>query len=86
MNAKRQLENCLTVKDLIEQLQNCDPKLPVVFEYPSGDHWRRSLAGTVETVEVERIQWSDYHDIFKVPKTDAINRAEGDVVDVIILR
>lgn len=79
---ERQLESCLTVRDLIEQLQGCDPDLPVVFAYPAGDHWRNTLGGTVENVEEKQAIWSEYHRTFKIPKDGS---TEEDAIEVVVL-
>lgn len=68
--AENPLEDCMTVGDLIEQLKNCDPDMPIVFEFPAHDHWRNNLAAPVEAVEEEALTWSDYHRALVVPKPE----------------
>lgn len=76
----RALENGLTVEELIEELQQFDPKSKIVFEYQSSDYWKTRVARVVETVDEGEVGWSEYH---KLPKpTD-----EGDenTVGVVVL-
>lgn len=54
----------LTVGELIEQLQNFDEDLPVVFSYTYGDHWSTIVLGEIGQVEEEVADWSDYHEQF----------------------
>lgn len=53
-----------TVGELRELLARYDNDMPVVFRYPSGDHWRRDLAGRIRQVQPDDIKWSDYHGEF----------------------
>lgn len=47
----RQLKNAMTVADLIEALQNCDPDAVVVFGCDYGDHCHTEQALPVSTVD-----------------------------------
>ncbi len=80
--ALAQIGNGLTVRDLIEQLQNCDPDLPVVIGYPYGDRVRTTVASVVEEVEEAQVTWSEYHRTFKVPKDGS---TEDDAVEVVVI-
>jgi len=41
----------MTVKELIEELEGCDPKAEVRYAYDYGDHCRHYIAASVEYVE-----------------------------------
>lgn len=84
---ERRLEGCFTVRELIEQLENCDPDLPVFFAYPAGDYWKNTLAGSVENLEEKQITWSEYHRTFKVPSEDRDmdDEEKEDAVDAVVL-
>lgn len=51
----------MTVAELIEELQEFDPEMPVHFAYPSGDYWKTTLTKPVSVVEIGTVEWSDYH-------------------------
>ena len=60
----------MKVKDLIEQLGYMDAEAEVHFSYGYGDHWRTTVAPTVDSVEVGMVQYSDYHRMDKVVEHD----------------
>ena len=61
----------LTVAELIEELQGCNPNAKVHFAYNYGDHWRTEVAPTVDVVEMGMVKYSDYHRMPKVVQYDA---------------
>lgn len=60
----------LTVAELIEELQGCNPNAKVHFAYNYGDHWRTEVAPTVDVVEMGMVKFSDYHRMPKVVEYD----------------
>jgi len=70
----------MTVKELIEELKLRDPKQPVYFAHPSHDFWRSELASEVETMDEERIKFSDYHSQMTTFKRDDRDN-DGDIRD-----
>jgi hypothetical protein len=75
----------MTVKELIEKLQDFDPQMEVEFAYNYGDYWRTEVTKHITEVEEETITYSDYHRMNKVVDS----REDDDVVDekmVVILR
>jgi hypothetical protein len=63
---KRTVDNALTVRQLIELLEDEDQDLPVVFQYNYGDHWNTLVLAQVEEVEEANAERSSYHDMFKL--------------------
>jgi hypothetical protein len=51
----------MKVSELIEQLQNLDPDMEVMYEHPSHDHWRTVLASEVSRVEENTVRYAEYH-------------------------
>ena len=51
----------MNVREVLEQLKGRDPDAPVVFEYPSGDYWRRNVVAPVRHVNEDTIVYSEYH-------------------------
>jgi hypothetical protein len=51
----------MTVKELIEQLQQYEPETEVHIAYNSGDYWRTIVAPVVTNVDELPIKHSDYH-------------------------
>ena len=56
----------MKVKDLIVQLGYMDQEADVHFSYNYGDHWRTTVAPTVDTVEEGVVKYSDYHSMDKM--------------------
>jgi hypothetical protein len=59
----------MTVKRLIEMLSHLPEDAEVRIRQPSHDYWRTMLAGEVRSVEMERLEWSDYHSTYVVPQS-----------------
>jgi Zn-finger domain-containing protein len=75
----------MTVKELIEKLQDFDPQMEVEFAYNYGDYWRTEVTKHITEVEEEAVTYSDYHRMNKVVDS----REDDDVVDekmVVLLR
>lgn len=51
----------MTVKDLIEKLQEFAPDAEVHIAYSYGDHWRTQVAPAVTAAEETQVEWSEYH-------------------------
>jgi hypothetical protein len=60
----------MTVRELIEVLQEQDPEAKVHFSYDYGDHWHTSVAPEVARVEDGRVTFSDYHRMAKLVDED----------------
>jgi hypothetical protein len=56
----------MTVGELKALLAEYPDELPVCFSYPSGDHWRTVLAGTIESAEEAHVKYTAYHEEYKV--------------------
>jgi hypothetical protein len=66
----------MKVADLIKELQNFDPEMTVHFSYTYSDHWRTLVAPTVDNVEVEFVEYSEYHSMDKIVDLDDIDEEE----------
>jgi hypothetical protein len=51
----------MKVSELIEILSNCDQDAEVHFTYNYGDHWRTTVAPSIDDVEPGWIKDSEYH-------------------------
>jgi hypothetical protein len=51
----------MTVKKLIEELQQYDEGTEVHFAYNYGDHWHTRVAPAVDSVEELYVKHSEYH-------------------------
>lgn len=56
----------MNVRELIEQLQVLDQEAEVHFSYNYGDHWRTTVAPTVDEVFEGVVERSDYHRMDKL--------------------
>jgi hypothetical protein len=56
----------MTVEELIEELQQCDPKLEIKFAYNYGDHWRTQVTSNISSVDEGYTKYSDYHQMDKM--------------------
>lgn len=60
----------MTVKELIEELQDLDPNALVLTQAPSGDYWGNTLALQIEQVDLLEIGWSEYHRAWRIGDDD----------------
>lgn len=79
----------MLVSDLINRLKRMDPKLEVYFAHPSHDYWRSELASEVNSLDVEFVKHSAYHD--QMTTTDELSPEEAEakgeeLVEVLLLR
>ena len=56
----------MTVKELIEELQEQDPEAVVRFVYHYGDHGNSQVAAEVQSVEDGDVRYSEYFSGFVV--------------------
>ena len=75
----------MKVKELIEHLQHCDDEMEVMVSFPSGDHWRRTLARPVKTVDGANVKQSEYHGCLKVLDFYDGDFDDGDSQEVVLL-
>jgi hypothetical protein len=57
----------MNVRDLIEQLQSCDPEMEVRIDTPTGDFWRSHTAARVDYVDEIECPWTEYHRTYAIP-------------------
>jgi hypothetical protein len=67
----------MRVKRLIELLRCQDPEAEVLFAHQSGDFWKTELASMVERVGMMRLEYTQYHDSWSVPRVSG----EGEDTD-----
>ncbi len=72
----------MTVKELIKSLLDFNGDTEVQFSYFYGDHANTEVSDPIEIVAEGNIQWSEYHNTFKVLTEDD----SGSFKTVIILR
>lgn len=78
--------NCLTVKELRQQLRDYPDDMPVVFKYNYGDHWRTQVAAPASDLEEGEVEWSDYHSMPKiVDDEDEHDEAQPERVAVLVI-
>ena len=51
----------MNVKELKKELEYYDDDTEVMFEYPSGDYWRHTLAGEIQQSGERYVEHSEYH-------------------------
>lgn len=73
----------MTVKELIDRLECFDPESEVHFAYPSNDYWGTTLSRQVDSVELAKVKYSEYHRTSKVIDYDY---EDDDARDVVILQ
>lgn len=56
----------MTVRELINELQNHDPNAEVGYAYNYGDYWSTQVVGEIEMAEPELCEYSDYHNMNKI--------------------
>ena len=84
--AEAVLNDSMSVKELINHLQGCDPEAKVVFHYDYGDHVNTEVADVVSNAEMTQVRYSDYHNMLSVvADNDVYNDDEDDLVDVVVI-
>lgn len=84
--AKAVLNDSMTVQELINHLQGCDPEAKVVFHYNYGDYGHTEVADVVSDVEMIQVRYSDYHRMLTVVENnDVFNDDEADLVDAVVI-
>jgi hypothetical protein len=72
----------MNVNEMIEALTDLQSQgkgdVEVKFSYNYGDHWRTTVAPSVDAVNLGRVVHSAYHDMDKVVDTDDESEAEDD--------
>lgn len=74
----------MKVKDLIEQLEGCDPDSEVMLSYNYGDRSNTQVAVRVDRAEEETLYRSDYHRMWVVPE-DPSEIDDEDTKDAVVL-
>ena len=77
------LNNTMTVRELIEHLEEFDGDTKVVKSYPSGDYWKTEIAQGISEGEMKVVEYTDYHRTLKV--TDDDEAAEDDETSANVL-
>ncbi len=60
----------MKVKELIAELEQCDPEMEVSYNYPANDYRQNMLVISPRRIEPMSVVWSEYHTSWKVPDTD----------------
>lgn len=75
----------MKVRELIEELESCDPDADVCFAYNYGDYWRTTVAPEVQHVSDGFVKFSDYHSMLKLVNEDSEHSDEQDGEPAVIL-
>lgn len=71
----------MTLDELIEMLtdlrehDDVPGDTPVYFTYNYGDYWKTQVAGEVGEVELGCVEYSSYHNMFKVAEDETDKKA-----------
>ena len=74
----------MTVKELIDLLQDFDENMEVKFAYNFGDYWGTEVASNVTEIDEGQVRYSDYHRMDKV--VDDENDEEYYTKTVVIIK
>jgi len=74
----------MTVKKLIDLLQDFDENMEVKFAYNFGDYWGTEVASNVTEIDEGQVRYSDYHRMDKV--VDDENDEEYYTKTVVIIK
>jgi hypothetical protein len=82
----------MTVKKLIDLLQDFDENMEVKFAYNFGDYWRTEVANNITEIDEGQVKYSDYHRMDKVvvdnydDDNDDDGEEQDDTKTVVLLR
>ena len=74
----------MTVKKLIDLLQDFDENMEVKFAYNFGDYWGTEVASNITEIDESQVRYSDYHRMDKV--VDDENDEEFYAKTVVIIK
>jgi hypothetical protein len=74
----------MTVKELMNTLEDFDPNMEVKFAYNFGDYWGTEVANNVTEIDEGQVRYSDYHRMDKV--VDDENDEEYYTKTVVIIK
>jgi len=74
----------MTVKELMNTLEDFDPNMEVKFAYNFGDYWGTEVASKIDYVDEGQVRHSDYHRMDKV--VDDENDEEYYTKTVVIIK
>ena len=74
----------MTVRDLIEHLEQFDDNQEVQIGYPSGDYWNTVVCSSITEVEERTVEYSDYHRKNKI--SDDSYEDDEDYTNVVVLQ
>ena len=60
----------MTVQELIDTLQCYDPDMEVQISYTSADYWRTQIADDIDSIDEGEVDYSEYHQKFRVIDED----------------
>ena len=91
VNLERYLDNTRTVADLIEMLQDFDPKAKVVFATNSGDYWNTEVAHSIDEISEGMVSYSERLRMLKTDDNDDDSNESSDgeadkTIEVIVIR
>lgn len=70
----RKIQGTKTLVDLVTELQDLmndhGENIPVMFAYNFGDHWGTQVAQQIRTVDIDNVEYSDYHNMCKISKDE----------------
>lgn len=82
---QKSLQDGMTVKELIETLEDMDKDAKVVFAYNSRDHWRTQVAAPVQTADEGYVTYSDYHQMPKVDEGEDMTRQDTLGTEMVVI-
>jgi hypothetical protein len=74
----------LTVKELIEKLQQYPSDMEVCIAESARDYWHTTLASPVKKVSNKQVAYKQYHEQYCVPKDEDVDQ-DDDVKSVILI-
>jgi hypothetical protein len=60
----------MTVKELMNTLEDFDENMEVKFAYNFGDYWGTEVASNITEIDEGQVRYSDYHRMDKVTDYD----------------
>jgi len=82
----KRLPKTMTAGEIRAQLSDFPDDKPVMFAYPSGDHWRTVLVGEIESVEPAFVAYTEYHQQFKLLDDESDENGTDEEITVIVLK
>lgn len=79
------MKTAITVRELIELLQDENPEAPVGAAYQYGDYGRTTCVTAIRRVREDDVYWSEYHNDYALSSRDEDDDPREPTIPMVVL-